>query len=108
MKLLAKGLGASAGTYQGKIRIIENVEKLQELQEGEILVVKKSNPAWTIGMMKAGAMISEHGGTISHMAIIAREMGIPCVVAVENATKKFLNGQVVLLDGEKGQIYQTK
>lgn len=105
MKIIIKGLGASKGIYKGVIRVIESVKKLDELKEGEILVVKKSNPAWTVGMIKAGAMISEHGGIISHMAIVAREMEVPCVVGVENATKIFKDGMKVLLDGEKGEIY---
>lgn len=105
MKVIAKGVGASAGKYEGKIHIIDRVENLDDLQEGEILVVKKSNPAWTVGMLKAGAMISEHGGIISHMAIVAREMEVPCVVGVEHATTLFKNGTVVVLDGEKGIIY---
>lgn len=108
MKIITKGLGASKGKHSGIIRVVESVEKLDELKEGEILVVKKSNPAWTIGMLKAGAMICEHGGIISHMAIVAREMEVPCIVGVIDATKIFKNGMEVIVDGEKGEIYSTK
>lgn len=104
MKLIACGTGASSGQYTGRPRVINSVDELDLLQDGEILVIKASDPAWTVGMLKAGAFISELGGIISHAAIVAREMGIPCVVAVPDATTLLSNYNIVTVDGRTGTI----
>ncbi len=103
--IIARGLGASSGSYTGRIRVMDNPDQLDQLQAGEVLVVKSSNPAWTLGMLKAGAVLSELGGVISHSAIVAREMSIPCIVGVKNATSILVTGMTVRVDGEKGHIY---
>ncbi len=107
-KLIARGLGASSGNYTGRIRVMHHPDELDQLQAGEVLVVKSSNPAWTLGMLKAGAVLSELGGVISHSAIVAREMGIPCIVGVKNATSVLVTGMTVRVDGEKGDIYTAR
>ena len=70
-------------------------------------MVQHSSPAWSVGMTRACAIISEFGGIISHAAIVAREMGIPCVVAVERATVLLTNGMLVQVDGETGTIHEA-
>jgi len=105
-KIIAKGRAASPGITAGLARIVTSIEELSKVVPGDILVVKKSNPVWTIGMMTASALISETGGVISHIAIIAREMGIPCITAVENITSILKNGQRIRIDGDKGVIYE--
>lgn len=104
--IVTKGLGASQGIARGIVKVVTSIEELSKVEVGNILVVKSSNPAWTIGMLKAGALLSEKGGIISHVAIVAREIGIPCVVGVENATKIFKDGQRVKVDGERGIVYE--
>lgn len=108
MKLIASGLGTSTGIYTGRVRVLYSPDEIGQLEGGEVLVVQRSHPVWTVGMLQAGAVISETGGTISHVAIIAREMGIPCIVAVENATSLLPNGMLVCIDGEKGIIYEAE
>ena len=103
--LIASGIGVSPGLIDGPIRIVNSVGELTDVMEGEILVVKKSNPAWTVGMMKAAALICEVGGIICHAAIVAREMGIPCVVNVPDAVNTFATGSRVRVDGTEGKIY---
>src|SRR5690349_12371262 len=99
MKMIAKGLGASTGNYTGRVRVIYHPDEISQLEAGEVLVVQRSHPIWTVGMLQAGAIVSETGGLISHAAITAREMGIPCIVAVENATSLLVNGILVCIDG---------
>lgn len=108
MKLIAKGLGASTGTVTGCVRVLSSPDELDQLETGEVLVVQHSSPAWSLGMLRAGAIISEYGGIICHAAIVAREMGVPCVVAVEHATKLLANGMFVRVDGEVGAIYEVE
>src|SRR6266852_4807973 len=108
MKLIAQGLGASTGIVTGRVRVLSSPNELDQLGEGEVLVVQHSSPAWTVGMLRAGAIISEFGGIISHAAIVAREMGVPCVVAVEHATSVLVNGMLVQVDGETGTIHEAE
>ncbi|HLZ60600.1 MAG TPA: PEP-utilizing enzyme [Ktedonosporobacter sp.] len=108
MDALASGLGASSGHHIGRIRLIAHPHELDQLQTGEVLVVRRSNPAWTVGMLKAGALISESGGIISHTAIVAREMGVPCIVGVQNATSLLVTGMRVDVDAEQGKIYRLE
>ncbi len=108
MKMIAQGLGVSTGIVTGRVRVLFNPEELDQLEIGEVLVVQRSSPLWTVGMLRAGAIISEVGGMISHAAIVAREMGVPCVVAVEQATSLLANGTLVRVDGETGTIHEVQ
>lgn len=101
---LASGIGVSSGVYTGTVRVVLRIEDLSSLQDGEILVVMASNPVWTVGMLKSGAIIAELGGPICHAAIIAREFGIPSVVAVDNVTNILQTGMRVTVDGTRGLI----
>ncbi|NIO44247.1 MAG: hypothetical protein GTN36_01680 [Candidatus Aenigmarchaeota archaeon] len=107
VEILCEGTGASPGKAQGKVRVINSVKDLEALEKGDVLVVEDSNPAWTIGMTKANAIVVEVGGIICHTAIIAREMSIPCVVGIKNATKILEDGLEILVDGNNGKIYRT-
>src|ERR1700734_2518505 len=99
MSPLATGIGASAGTYSGPARVVDTVSELAGLCGGEVLVVRASSPAWTIGMLRSGAIVTELGGPICHAAIVARQLGIPAVVAVENVTSLVSTGDRVAVDG---------
>lgn len=105
-RIIAQGRPASSGIVNGIIKVVTKIGELSKVKNGDIVVVKTSNPAWTIGMVNASGLISEMGGIISHAAIVAREMGIPCIVSVENATAIFKDGQKVKIDGNKGVIYE--
>jgi pyruvate,water dikinase len=104
-KIIARGVAASPGIAIGIVKVVKNIKELSKVKLGDILVVKTSNPAWTIGMVKSSALISELGGIISHVAIVAREMGIPCIVGVENAVNILKDGQRIKIDGNEGVIY---
>jgi pyruvate, water dikinase len=105
MQLIARGMGASAGVATGSTRVVHSVNELHTLLEGEVLVVRESNPVWTVGMLRAAAIVAELGGPICHAAIVAREIGIPCVVAVEDAMRVLGTGTTITVNGSEGVIY---
>jgi pyruvate,water dikinase len=98
-----EGVPASSGYYKGRTRIVMGVSDFDKVKEGEVLVVPYSDPSWTPLLAKAGAIISESGGILSHCAIIARERNVPAVVSVKNALR-LKDGIMVTVDGYKGRI----
>lgn len=98
------GVGASGGTAKGKARIIVDPDKIWKIKKGEILVTEKTNPAFTPAIMKASAIITDVGGYLSHAAIVAREMGKPCVVDTQDATEQLSNGEEIRVNGDKGEV----
>ena len=106
-QLILKALGASSGKAQGKVRIIRKTAGANKFLKGEVLVTKMTDPAMVIIMAKAAAIITDTGGITCHAAIVSREMGIPCVVATQKATQILKNGQEVIVDGDKGEIYSV-
>lgn len=108
MKLLVKGLPASAGKASGKARVILPVKKTKQgLQKGEILVARMTDASMFMGIIEnASAIVTDLGGLGSHPAIVARELGIPCVVLTQKATKVIKTGMKITVDGNKGEIYE--
>jgi len=104
--VLLNGTGASPGVASGKVRIIDNLEDLDKIKEGDILVTKMTSPDMVVSMQKASAIITDEGGLTSHAAIISREMGIPAVVGTREATEKLHDGQIVSVDGFTGRIIE--
>lgn len=98
------GIAASAGSYSGTARVIHKAAELDDLVNGEVLVVRASDPTWTVGMLSSGAIVTELGGPICHAAIVARELGLPAVVAVENVTHLVATGAQVTVDGTEGSV----
>lgn len=99
-----KGTPASRGVVTAPVRILHSPEEGDKLQRGDILVCTLTTPAWTPLFAIAGGIITETGGALSHPAITAREYGIPAVMALADATKKFKDGQVVTIDGMTGSV----
>ena len=96
------GRGASAGIAQGKVRIVDDAGC--DFEDGEILVAKVTTPNMVGLMKRAAAIITDKGGILSHAAIIARELGKPCVVDTKNATSLLKNGFEVSVDGSTGKV----
>lgn len=105
-KVILKGVPASSGVVKGEIKIILSPNDVNNFEDGEILVAPLTNPHFTPAILKAIAIVTEMGGMLSHPAIVARELGIPCVTGVKNATKILKNGQEVIIDGNKGVVYE--
>ena len=72
---------------------------------GEILVARATDPGWTPLFLKAGGVIMELGGMLSHGAVVAREYGLPAVVNIEGATRRLEDGQLVTIDGQHGVVW---
>jgi phosphoenolpyruvate synthase/pyruvate phosphate dikinase len=97
-----RGRGASAGIVRGTARIINSPD--DEFLDGAILVARVTTPDLVNLMKKSAGIITDQGGILSHAAIIARELGKPCVVDTGDATTKLRDGQTVEIDGEKGVV----
>ena len=98
------GLAASPGRYTGPACVIRSEKELAKLRPGDVLVCPVTSPVWSMLFPNAGALVTDTGGILSHPAIIAREFGIPAVVATGNATSLIQDGQLVTVDGSTGQI----
>jgi rifampicin phosphotransferase len=103
-RLSLYGVGVSAGTVTGKIKIMRSEREVPQLDGSEILVVGVMDPALTPLFPLLRGMIAEMGGLLSHASILAREYGLPAVVNVQGATQKLHEGDKVELDGSTGAI----
>ena len=105
-----KGISASGGFGAGPAKIVKNVKDLEKINRGDVMVVCHSNPAFVAGLFKVSAVISENGGTLFHLALLAREAGIPLVSGVKNATTLIKEHTIVtvLATGEEGEINVNK
>ena len=106
MKILMTGLGACSGIAKGKAKIIRNLEKIEEIEEGSILVMPYFSPLCVIHLPKVKGILTEFGGKTCHGAIIAREFNIPCIVSLNKATTKIMEDQEIYIDGKTGEIYE--
>lgn len=106
--IIVKGLGASPGMASGKVKIINNTDELDKIQEGDVLVTVMTTPDMVPAMKRASGIITDEGGVTCHAAIVSRELGIPCVVGTGEATKILKENTVVTLDGNKGLVYEGK
>ncbi len=105
---LFSGLPASPGIASGKTEIILQPSDIVNLKEGEVLVAEMTTPDFVPAMKRAAAIITDRGGRTCHAAIVARELGVPCVVGTGNATKILKEKQLVTVDGYTGRIYKGK
>jgi pyruvate, water dikinase len=105
--LRGRAVGEMIG--QGQVHIINDIVRLDEFREGEVLVTTRTDPDWEPIMKRASAVITNQGGRTCHAAIIARELGIPAIVGCDHATETLRDGQEVTVscaDGEEGHVYQ--
>ncbi len=107
--LLGIAVGNKIG--QGKVRVVSDISKISQFKKGEVLVTKMTDPDWLPVMRSASAIITDEGGKTCHSAIVARELGIPCIVGAGRATEVLKNGQKVTLDctqGLEGKVFAGK
>lgn len=105
---LVQGMAIGDKISQGKIKIIQDIEHMGEIKEGDILVTDNTDPDWEPAMKKAAAVITNRGGRTCHAAIVAREIGVPAIVGASGATEKLANGikaTVSCAEGEQGFVY---
>ena len=104
--LLAEGAAVGRKIACGHVNVIKNIRDMGKFREGQILVTTVTDPDWEPLMKLASGIITEEGGRTSHCAIVSRELGIPAVVGVHNATKN-LKGEVTIdCTSEKGKIWK--
>ena len=99
-----RGVPVSNGIVRARVRIILDPINDNRLAAGDILVTRSTDPGWTPLFMIAGGLILERGGLLSHGAIVAREFGIPAVVGVEGAVRRLVDGEIVTLNADSGEI----
>jgi pyruvate,water dikinase len=100
------GKGCSAGTVRAAARVIHD-PRTEALAPGEILVARNTDPGWIAVFANASAIVVERGSLLSHSAIVARELGIPCVVALPEATRWIETGEMLEVDGTTGRVSKT-
>lgn len=98
------GMAGAPGTYTGKARVILDPADPLALEPGEVLIAPFTDPAWTPLFVPAGAVIVNVGAIVSHAIIVSRELGIPCVVSVTDATQRIPDGATVTVDGASGTV----
>jgi pyruvate,water dikinase len=100
-----EGLGASAGRHEGTARVVLDPSRLDEdFATGDILVAPATDPSWAPLFLVAGAVVIDTGSNFSHAAVVAREMGIPAVVSVPEASRLIRSGSRLRIDGGAGTI----
>lgn len=102
--VLVQGLPAVPGAASGTVRVLAEVRDGARLQDGEILVAQMTNPDWLPTMRRAAALVTDTGGMTCHAAIVARELGVPCIVGARTATRDLTDGMVVTVDGTHGRV----
>jgi pyruvate,water dikinase len=98
------GIGASAGSVTGPVRIVYSATELPAVRDGESLVTRQTDPAWSTVLPRIGGLVLETGGVLAHGASLCREFDLPCVTALEHATSLLRNGDVVTVDGHNGLV----
>ncbi len=101
------GVPCSSGKISGSVLVIKNAEDAKNGND-KILVARTTDPGWVFLLANAKGIITEKGSLLSHTAIIARELKIPSIVAVENATELLKTGDIVEMDGNTGEIRVIK
>ena len=99
-----KGIAAAPGSYTGPVRVIMGEDEFEKIEAGDVLVCPITSPVWSVLFPSVGALVTDTGGILSHPAIIAREYGIPAVVATGNATALIRDGQQIFVDGDAGVV----
>ncbi|MGT2463223.1 PEP-utilizing enzyme [Sinomonas atrocyanea] len=101
---LLTGTPASGGVAEGPVRVVAGPEGFASLRAGEVLVCPNTNPSWTPLFARAAAVVVDTGGLGSHAAIVAREYGVPAVMATGDGTSVLQDGQRVRVDGSRGRV----
>ncbi|WP_323173477.1 phosphoenolpyruvate synthase [Natrialba sp. PRR66] len=105
-EILVDGLGSSPGTVSGPAKIVEKLDDLAKVGEGDIIVTEMTMPDMVPAMKRTSGIVTDEGGMTSHAAIVSRELGVPAIVGTTNATTVLEDAQIVTLDGDKGQVLE--
>ena len=100
---ILKGIGCSSGAIKGTARVVKDPHEIIN-EKDYILIAKSTDPGWVFLMLQSKGIVVEKGSVLSHTAIIGRELGIPTVVAVDNATTSIKTGDIIHIDGSTGVV----
>ncbi|CAE6954475.1 phosphoenolpyruvate synthase [Vibrio alginolyticus] len=107
--VLIEGRAIGQRIGKGTVRLVDSLDQMSLVQDGDVLVTDMTDPDWEPVMKKASAIVTNRGGRTCHAAIIARELGIPAIVGCGDATSKLTDGIEVTVscaEGETGYVYQ--
>ena len=105
-KILLSGSPASPGADYGPVKIIFNASEIGLVEDGDVLVTTMTTPDFVPAMKRASAIVTDRGGRTAHAAIVSRELGIPCIVGAETATRVLRPKQIVTVDGTWGKVLE--
>jgi pyruvate,water dikinase len=103
--VLAEGLGAAPGRATGHARVLAAPDQGHRLRDGEVLVAPRTDPDWLPTIRRAAAVVTDSGGATCHTAVVARELGVPCVVGTRTASTRIADGVLVTVDGGAGRVF---
>lgn len=101
--VVVTGTGAAPGTVEGRVVVVTD-PALAEVEPGDILVAHTTDPSWASIMFLSRALVVDIGGLLSHAAVVARELGIPCVMGTQEGTRVLRTGDVCRVDGSAGTV----
>jgi len=102
---ILEGYGASPGVATGIVKIVHNMNELEKIQKGDVLVTEMTNPDFVVAMEKSAAIVTNAGGSTCHAAIVSRELGVPCIVGTKKATQVLEEGKRITVDATHGKVY---
>ncbi|WP_433757326.1 PEP-utilizing enzyme [Nocardia sp. CA-135398] len=105
---IVTGAAASRGVVAGPVRLVHSVDDFDAVRPGDVIVCRTTDPSWTVLFGVAAAVVTETGGILSHAAIVAREFGIPAVVAAKGAMEALANHQIISVDGTNGHVHAAR
>jgi rifampicin phosphotransferase len=99
-----RGIGVSPGIGEGAARVISGPSDFGDLKKGDIIVADAVDPGWTPLLFAGGGLVAGCGGYLSHIAIVARELGLPAVMNIGNSLSQIASEDVVRVDGSRGLV----
>jgi phosphohistidine swiveling domain-containing protein len=99
-----KGMPVAPGIVEGRARVVTDPEAGIEIEPGEVLVCETTDPSWASYFLVASALVIDIGGAVSHGAIVARELGVPCVINTRIGTQAIRTGDLLHVDGSTGEV----
>jgi pyruvate,water dikinase len=103
-RIILKGIGTSTGVVTAPACVVHSPADFESFKPGSVLIAVTTTPAWTPLFSLASAIVTDIGGPLSHSSIVAREYGIPAVMAAHNATRMIRSGQMIKVDGAAGTV----
>lgn len=100
-----RGIPVSPGIHEGPARLVLRPDQFGAVRQGDILVTRSTSPYFNVLLPLLGGIVTDHGGALSHAAIVSREYGIPGVVGTRSATKTIKDGDRLRIDGDTGEVH---